>query len=162
MTRPGEDRPEPAGAAQRPQLSWHDHVEPPSDLGRLVAVVAHALPLVWSHPGAASSMLPELEEVEISLVDDRTMAAVHGDFLDDPTPTDVITFHHGEILVSVETAAREAAERGEPALRETALYVIHGLLHLHGHTDAEPAARDVMHAVQDRILETVWPADALP
>ena len=162
MTCPEEDGPEPAGAAQRPQLSWHDHAQPPSDLVRLEAVVARALPLVWSQPGAAPSVLPDLEEVEISLLDDRTMAEVHGDFLDDPTPTDVITFHHGEILVSAETAAREAAERGGPVLRETALYVIHGLLHLHGHTDAEPAARDAMHAAQDRILQAVWPADAVP
>jgi len=152
-------RPRPAESGGPLQLSWHDHAQPRSDLARLEAVVAKALPLVWNQPGAAPSVLPDLEEVEISLLDDRTIAAVHGDFLDDPSPTDVITFHHGEILVSTETAAREAAARGDLALRETALYVIHGLLHLHGHTDADPAARAVMHAAQDRILQAVWPSE---
>lgn len=142
------------------RFSWHDHSRQYPDLKRLEEVIARALPLVWRHPGDSASALSELGEVEISLLDDEAIASVHGDFLDDPTPTDVITFHHGEILVSVETALREATVRGEAALRETALYVIHGLLHLHGHTDAEPAARAAMHSVQDRILETVWPAAA--
>ena len=157
MSWPDDAPPRPAGPDDRPRLSWHDHSPLHPDLARLGEVVARALPLIWRHPGASPSVLSELEDVEISLLDDAAIATVHGDFLDDPTPTDVITFHHGEILVSVETAAREAAARGDAALRETALYVIHGLLHLHGHTDAEPAARDVMHAVQESILQAVWP-----
>ena len=157
MTPPDPPR-RHAGPEGSLQLSWHDHSQQRPDLELLEEVIARALPLVWRHPGDAPSVLPELEEVEISLLDDEAIASVHGDFLDDPTPTDVITFHHGEILVSAETAAREAAARGDTALRETALYVIHGLLHLHGHTDAEPGARAAMHAVQDRILQAVWPA----
>ena len=126
-------------------------------LKRFAAV---ALPLARSQALSPNCPLLELTSLEVTLVDDATIARIHGQFLDDPTPTDVITFHHGEILVSAETAAREAAARGDTALRETALYVIHGLLHLHGHTDAEPTARAAMHAVQDRILQAVWPAGA--
>jgi len=152
------------GDSRRPQPSLHDHSDrhPASteDLAFLNRLLERALPRILDAPGVAESVLRPLEDVEISLVDDEAIAAVHGDFLDDPTPTDVITFHHGEILVSVETAAREAAARGGPALRETALYLIHGLLHLHGHTDADPELRAVMHEVQDRILDDVWPPDA--
>lgn len=87
------------------------------------------------------SELAQLEEVEVSLVDDETLARLHGEFLDDPSPTDVITFPHGEILVSVEMAAVRADEFGKSELGETFLYVIHGLLHLAGFDDHEAEER---------------------
>lgn len=115
-----------------------------------------ALPAVLAAATDAEAPLCHLEEVEISFVSDEAIAAVHGDFMDDPTPTDVITFHHGEILVSLDTAMRQGAEHGEPWERETALYVIHGLLHLAGWDDREEGQRREMHEVQGRILEGVW------
>lgn len=130
------------------------------DVSRLEALLATALPHIFAAPGAAPSCLGGLEEVEISLIEDAEIARIHGEFMDDPTATDVITFHHGEILASVDTAAREAAARGDVMHRELALYLIHGLLHLHGHTDTEPAPRAAMHAAQEAILEKVWPLGA--
>ena len=50
-----------------------------------------------------SSPLKELDSVEISIIDDKQIAKVHGEFMNDPSPTDVITFDYGEILVSAET-----------------------------------------------------------
>lgn len=123
-------------------------------------LLAAALPHILAAPGGGPSGLATLEEVEISLISDAEIARIHGEFMDDPAATDVITFHHGEILASVDTAAREAAARGENMHRELALYLIHGLLHLHGHTDAEPAPRAAMHAAQDAILAEVWPLGA--
>jgi probable rRNA maturation factor len=158
---PSEDWSPPPVRQGRPELSLHDHGEngltEASDLDVLRRLLDVAWPLILAAPGDDPTVLPDLPEVEISLLDDAAITAIHGEFLQDPTPTDVITFHHGEILVSVETAAREAAARQAPFLRETALYIIHGLLHLHGHTDAEPDARTFMHAAQDRILDAVWP-----
>jgi len=155
-----------ANGRHRPTLSLHDHSEFwPCDgatLGRLAAILDAALPLVLQHPGPGTPVLGELSDIEITLLDDAALALVHRDFLDDPSPTDVITFHHGEILVSVETAVREARARGSQSLRETALYAIHGLLHLHGHEDAEPSARDTMHSVQEQILQAVWPLPPMP
>ncbi len=105
------------------------------------------------------SPLPDLPEIEVSLVSDAEIAAVHGQFLDDPTPTDVITFEHGEILISVETAARQAREYGhnQPVPREIALYLIHGLLHLAGWDDHHPDEAAAMAAEQERVLHLVWP-----
>ena len=161
MRRGGENDSDAPTAPGRPlRIAWHDHSSLRPDISRLQSVMERALPQVWAAPGPNPSALTGLEEVEVSLIDDAEIARVHADFLDDPTPTDVITFHHGEILVSLETAAREAAARGEPVLREAALYVIHGMLHLHGHDDADPPARARMHAAQDRILNAVWPRDS--
>ena len=120
--------------------------------------VQRALPLCLAAAGDAEpTLLGELDSIEVSLVDDATIAGVHGEFMDDPTPTDVITFHHGEILVSAETAVRCAIEHGHPPEREALLYVIHGLLHLNGHGDLTEPARGTMHAAQERILAAVWP-----
>ena len=104
------------------------------------------------HPGTEDPVLPELEEIEVTLVTDETIAQVHGEFMDDPTPTDVITFHHGEILVSVDTARSVAEEHGNSVPEETFLYIIHGLLHLNGHTDLNEPERTEMHRIQEEIL----------
>ena len=77
-------------------------------------------------------------------------------FLDDPTPTDVITFDHGEILVSADTARRQASEFGNAPDRELALYIIHGLLHLAGYRDKSPEEFEVMKAAQEEVLDQVW------
>ena len=103
----------------------------------------------------APIVLAELDEVEISVVSDDAIAEVHGEFMDDPTPTDVITFQHGEILVSLDTATREAAARNLPVERELLLYVIHGLLHLYGFDDHDPEARQRMHHRQEAVLDQV-------
>jgi len=56
------------------------------------------------------SALTQIQEVEVSLVDDVTIADVHLRFMDIPGATDVITFDHGEIHISVETARQQAME----------------------------------------------------
>ncbi len=94
----------------------------------------------------------KLEIVEVAFVDDAEIARVHGEFLGDPTPTDVISFDHGEILISVDTAERQAAAEGEILDRELALYLIHGILHLAGFDDREERERQRMKDEQERIL----------
>jgi probable rRNA maturation factor len=142
-----------------PDLELFDHQSSlPLDLARLLTAGREALPLVLQSPGPHEPVLPALETVEISFLTDEAIAAVHGEFMDDPTPTDVITFHHGEILISAETAIRQAPEGAHSPERECALYLIHGLLHLNGHHDSDPAERAAMHARQEAILAAVWPA----
>jgi probable rRNA maturation factor len=99
----------------------------------------------------------DLEMVEVSLVSDRRIAGLHRRFLQVRGATDVITFEHGEIVISAEAAARGAVEHGEPLERELCRYVVHGLLHLLGHEDDAPAARAAMWREQERILRRLWP-----
>jgi probable rRNA maturation factor len=137
-------------------LEFYDHQSAhPVELERIRAWVARALPLVFAAPGPEESSLTGILEVEFSFVDDTTITQVHADFLDDATPTDVITFHHGEILISTETAARQAPEHGLDFTAELALYAIHGLLHLHGHEDHSEAGAARMKALQNGILAQV-------
>ncbi len=127
---------------------------------------AHRIPLPWLRavgkaalPGcldalkSAEAPLPSLPEIEITLVNDEDIARVHGDFLDDPTPTDVITFHHGEILISADTALRQGTENGQPLDHEVALYLVHGLMHLAGWEDHDEAEAAEMARRQEAILK---------
>jgi probable rRNA maturation factor len=96
--------------------------------------------------------LRKLHEVFVWLISDRRMASLHRKFMHQTGPTDVLTFQHGEIFISVETARRNARAFGTSLLNELRLYVVHGLLHLHGFDDrTQPGARK-MKRVQQRIL----------
>jgi len=100
--------------------------------------------------------LRHLATLEVALVDDETSERVHMDFMDIEGPTDVITFHHGEIVIGTEVAKRQAEEYGEPLGREILRYFVHGLLHLAGHEDGEDAERKAMEVAQERIVEALW------
>jgi len=86
------------------------------------------------------------------------MAALHQEFMNIPGPTDVLTFQHGEIVVSVETAQQNAERFATSAADEIKLYVIHGLLHLLGFDDRTREEARVMEAVQAEVLRAVRPA----
>jgi probable rRNA maturation factor len=96
--------------------------------------------------------LAKLRELFVLLVSDRRMTALHRRFLHKPGPTDVLTFEHGEIFLSVETARRNARIFGNSLARELRLYIIHGLLHLHGFEDRTEADARKMETMQERIL----------
>ncbi len=106
------------------------------------------------------SPLSHLATLEVALVDDETSARVHMDFMEIEGATDVITFHHGEIVIGAEVAKRQAAEYGEPLGREILRYFVHGLLHLAGHEDADEESRKTMEAAQEDIVARLW-ADGL-
>jgi probable rRNA maturation factor len=113
--------------------------------------------ILASHLATEDAPLPEHECVEVALVDDETSARVHEQFMGIEGETDVITFHHGEIVIGVEVAFRQAAENGEPPLRELFRYIVHGLLHLAGHEDEEADDRQRMEAAQEPLVARLWP-----
>jgi len=142
----------------KPEITLYNrHPTGPVQMNGWHEKLQHALPLCIK--GAKDPLAPllSLSEIEISLVTDEEIAQVHADFLYDPTPTDVITFHHGEILVSLDTAKRQSIEHDESYDREVVLYMIHGLLHLGGWDDHEPNEREAMHELQSRILDASYP-----
>src|ERR1043166_4323965 len=96
--------------------------------------------------------LRKLHEIFVWLISDRRMSRLHREFLGIRGPTDVITFHDGEIFVSVDTARRYAREFGNSLMDEIKLDIVHGLLHLHGFDDRTPTDAQKMKRVQKRIL----------
>lgn len=97
--------------------------------------------------------LRNLEEIEVAIVSDRTMARIHSQFMGITGPTDVLTFQHGEIVLSAETALDHARRRGHLVDTELALYIVHGLLHLNGFDDLTPGDAARMRRTQQRILK---------
>ena len=132
------------------------------DVERLRRLADLSLAECARHSGDARFSLRQLALVEVAVVSDAVIARVHRQFMDVPGATDVITFDHGEIVVSADTAQRCAAEHGHGVVEELALYVTHGLLHLNGYDDIAPRDRARMHRVQDRIWRGVLAAGFSP
>lgn len=115
--------------------------------------------------------------VDVVLVDDPTLAELHGRFLGDPSPTDVMAFDlsedephpvegepredpEAEIYVSVDRARAVAEERGIDEADELRLYVVHGALHLCGYDDRAPEDRARMRAAEGAVLTRLGAEEA--
>lgn len=129
---------------------------PESWLTALEETAPRAVELAIANAANGDSPLHHLATLEVALVDDETSDRVHRDFMDIEGPTDVITFHHGEIVIGAGVAQRQAADYGEPLAREILRYLVHGLLHLAGHEDTEAADRAAMEAAQESIIAELW------
>ena len=138
-----------------PELVWINRQRAVRPKQLRLADVRTAVERAWPEVVEAEcrgSVLRRLPEICFVLVSDARIAALHGEFLNDAAPTDVITFLHGEIVMSAETALRESRRRGLALPEEIARYALHGLLHLAGWSDADPGAAAAMHDMQEKIL----------
>jgi probable rRNA maturation factor len=112
---------------------------------------------------------PPEGELSLAFLTDPALAALHANFLGDPTPTDVITFEAqpgmgaaGEICVSADTARAFAQAKKLDFSRELTLYIVHGWLHLAGYDDLQPAKKRQMRAAEARAMKLLDAADAVP
>jgi probable rRNA maturation factor len=108
-------------------------------------------------------------ELSLVFLTDPALARLHGDFLDDPATTDVITFAGdpslgtaGEICISADTAAAYAREHGRNFSSELTLYIVHGWLHLVGHDDLVPQKKRAMRRAEARAMRVLERAHAIP
>lgn len=99
--------------------------------------------------------------ISLTLLDDPAIRELNRRHLEHDWPTDVITFRlsepgddelAAELLVSAQMAAETAAAAGSDPADELALYVVHGLLHLCGYDDRDPAAAAAMRRREDEVL----------
>ena len=117
------------------------------------------------------SLYPQGPVGELSLVfmERNAHNKLHGEFLNDFRPTDVITFppdpeEHmaGEICVSVDQAFEESNSRKIPFCKELSLYLIHGWLHLVGFDDLERVERQQMRFEEERCMNHIEKLNAWP
>ncbi len=99
-------------------------------------------------------------ELSLSLVDDAEIARLAGAYGRRPRATDVLAFSQregrgrgdekclGDVVISVDTAKRQAARRGIPLQRELRTLLIHGCLHLHGLDHLRRSDRARMRALE--------------
>jgi len=106
----------------------------------------------------------QMEEAELSvlLCDDGTIHALNRDYRHKDRPTDVLAFAMregeggalhpdilGDVVISVDTARRQAQERGVTIVAEATFLLAHGLLHLLGYDHQTEAENRVMMALTD-------------
>ncbi len=135
------------------------------DEQRLAALAIFALDSLRIHPQT---------ELSILLVDTDTMAAYHEKYMDEPGPTDVLSFPMdelrppkdgdepplgmlGDIVLCPEVTAAQASDSNRTPEQEADYLLIHGLLHLLGYDHAEPEEKRVMFGLNDRII-AAWTA----
>jgi probable rRNA maturation factor len=121
------------------------------DRAALEQFAIRALRLCLRQRGRGSG-LTSLEQIDVLLISDRRMSELHQKFMGITGPTDVITFQHGEIFISTETARRQARVHRSSIANELRLYLVHGLLHLHGFDDHVPVEARKMQAAQQKIV----------
>ncbi len=113
-------------------------------------------------------------ELALKLTTDGDIAALNRQFRHLDQPTDVLSFaaleadsplaadllateplYLGDIIISLDTATRQAAEAGHSLRWETAWLAAHGFLHLLGWDHPDAVSLAAMVAKQDELLETV-------
>ncbi|TRW45424.1 rRNA maturation RNase YbeY [Georgenia yuyongxinii] len=110
-------------------------------------------------------------ELSILFVTSDVMADLHVRWMDEPGPTDVLSFPMdelrpgrageepqpgtlGDIVLCPEVAATQARDAGHSTVEELLLLTTHGILHLLGYDHAEPEEEKEMFALQRKLLLT--------
>ncbi|WP_068136705.1 rRNA maturation RNase YbeY [Roseimaritima ulvae] len=99
--------------------------------------------------------------IGLAVVDDPAIHKINLQHLQHDYPTDVISFCYeqnapeieGELVVSRDTAAREAKALGWAAEHELILYAVHGSLHICGLEDGTPEQRQAMRQAEQTVLQ---------
>ncbi|MCS7067815.1 MAG: rRNA maturation RNase YbeY [Meiothermus sp.] len=118
---------------------------------------------------ALQSLLAELghqdKSLTLILTDDPAIRALKRAHWGEDAPTDVLSFptyepgdpfvppHLGDIVISLDTARRQATEQGHSLLSEVKVLAAHALWHLLGHDHLSEAEWEGFRQVQARILE---------
>ncbi|MEX0824533.1 MAG: rRNA maturation RNase YbeY [Pirellulaceae bacterium] len=110
---------------------------------------------------AAAFRACDVGEIGVAIVDDAQIHRLNRQHLQHDYPTDVVSFPYGlapphvegELVVSWDTALREADRIGWAADRELLLYVVHGTLHLVGMDDQQTSDRAAMRLAECAVLE---------
>ena len=130
------------------------------DEAALQRLAAYAFDILHVHPDA---------ELAIVLVDEAAMEQLHVQWMDEPGPTDVLSFPMdelrpgteeepspagllGDVVLCPQVAQVQAETAGHSLQDELLLLTTHGILHLLGFDHAEPAEEREMFAIQRDIL----------
>lgn len=111
--------------------------------------------------------IPENAEVSLVFVDDDYIADLNRQYRGIDGPTDVLSFAMlegpampgeedelllGDVVISLETARRQAGEYGHSLAREVAYLTVHGVLHLLGYDHETPSDKQKMRTQEETIL----------
>ena len=104
-------------------------------------------------------------EISLTFVDPQEMEELHIKWMDEPGPTDVLSFPMdmpekrgdivtlGDIVIAPAVAAKQALEAGHSTEHEIYILATHGLLHILGYDHADPDEEKIMFALQEKIVK---------
>ncbi len=117
---------------------------------------------------AVKDLKADKVEVSILLTDDAEIARMNLQYRGKEGPTDVLSFAQndgmvmpgaskmlGDVVVSIDTAERQALDAGRTVEDETVQLVIHGVLHLLGYDDVNQTGYEEMVEIGQRVWERV-------
>lgn len=96
-------------------------------------------------------------ELSVAVVRDAEIRALNRRWRKRDQPTDVLSFPQelpllGDVVISVDTARRQARALGRTVAQEAERYLAHGVLHLLGHDHHRPQERRAMAQEEERLL----------
>lgn len=98
-----------------------------------------------------------LSHLNIVWIDDSKMAELNQRYLKHQGSTDILTFGYNndcaEILISLDTAWKQAQRYHQSFENELMLYLVHGILHLVGFKDKTPLERRRMRCEERRLMQ---------
>lgn len=115
--------------------------------------------------------IPEgVSEISVVFTDDREIQELNKSYRDKDKPTDVLSFSQlegedlvisralGDIVISVETAAKQAKQIGHPLEDELDRLLVHGVLHLFGYDHEDVSEEEVlrMRGKEQEILDILY------
>ncbi|MFM2364516.1 MAG: hypothetical protein RLY79_185 [Actinomycetota bacterium] len=133
-------------------------------------VPADQVRALLEHSLVQLKLSPECE-VNLVFVDENEMTELHIKWMDEPGPTDVLSFPMdmpenpgdavtlGDIVIAPTVAATQAATAGHSADHEIFILAAHGLLHILGYDHANKEDEKVMFALQEDLVKN-WQASA--
>jgi probable rRNA maturation factor len=133
-------------------------------------VPADQVRALLEHSLVQLKLSPECE-VNLVFVDENEMTELHIKWMDEPGPTDVLSFPMdmpenpgdavtlGDIVIAPTVAATQAATAGHSADHEIFILAAHGLLHILGYDHANKEDEKVMFALQEDLVKN-WQVSA--
>jgi probable rRNA maturation factor len=148
------------------ELSNESEIE--LDLDRVQALAIHVRDELKLHPQV---------DIGVIFVGEEAMTELHIKWMDEPGPTDVLSFPMdelrpgsdllpspegilGDIVVCPQVAAEQAVKAGHSTIEEILLLVTHGMLHLVGFDHAEPEEEKEMFGLQKQFLASFYESES--
>ena len=92
---------------------------------------------------------------EVTLVSDAVIKRLNKTYHKTNSSTDVLSFYTQDIIISADTAKRNAKIYNNTLEKELVLYIIHGILHLTGYDDTTKSKAKIMEQKQEEILNKI-------
>lgn len=138
------------------------------DLERARNLAQHVIGQLRLHPAV---------DLGIVFIDEDPMTELHVKWMDEPGPTDVLSFPMdelrpgvegigsqdgilGDVVICPQVAQKQALAAGHEAINEVLLLLTHGILHLVGFDHAEPEEEAEMFGLQRELLQSFYDAES--